>query len=612
MGSVKDWWITWAPYWEYLEDRHFSTSITEKLLSEISSPVLVVGAGQGLIVNYLKNKGYKVDGLDLEDEMIRLAKKRHSINLIKGDARNLPFENKSYKTVILSSGVVDYGTDKKSIKKIIEEALRVVSPQGNLLIAFYQIDKKIEKIYKKIGVIDKEKNYYNKRIFDIDRISKKNPLKCVLPIMQWTNHGFFRTMVYWTKLGITLPKELKEERKKVEVVFDLAKENNVTYEMLYESIPDKLPYRELSDVENLMDELGFSYNEIERFNDCIVVKFYKSGLLNIKKKNEKSAVKDWIINIKDLKKSYKGSEKNAVDSLNISIKKGSIFGLLGPNGAGKTTTLSILCGLLKPTSGEILFSNKIDKKNIQKAIGFVPQELALYHNLTARENMAFFGKLYDVRGKHLQKKIDELLKRVGLMDRADDMIRKYSTGMKRRLNFAIGIINDPEIILLDEPTVGIDPQSRNHIFDLIHELNKNGKTIIYTTHYMEEADKLCDEIAIMDRSKIIIQGNPGELVEKYGRASINFNTGVKCPDAFIQKLLNMNDVIDAKVSKNNLSIIISNVKDNIKLIEGIDKISKKDKVKLSLKDISSPNLETLFLDMTGRNLRDSMEEESIG
>ena len=221
--------------------------------------------------------------------MIKLAKERHSINLIKGDAKKLPFENKSYKTVIISSGVVDYGTDEKSIKKIIEESLRVVSPQGNVFIAFYQIDRTIEKIYKKIGVIDKEKNYYNKRIFDIDRISKKNPLKCVAPIMKWTNHGFFRTMVYWTKLGLTLPKELKEERKKAELVFELAKENNVTYEMLYDSIPDSLPYRELSDVQNLMDKLGFSYNEIERFNDCIVVKLYKSSLLAKKKKNEQAS-----------------------------------------------------------------------------------------------------------------------------------------------------------------------------------------------------------------------------------------------------------------------------------------------------------------------------------
>lgn len=612
MGSVKEWWLTWSPYWEHLEDRHFSTTITEKLLPEISEPALVIGAGQGLIVNYLKNKGYKVDGLDLEDEMIKLAKERHSINLIKGDAKKLPFENKSYKTVIISSGVVDYGTDKKSIKKIIEEALRVVSPQGNVFIAFYQIDRTIEKIYKKIGVIDKEKNYYNKRIFDIDRISKKNPLKCVAPIMKWTNHGFFRTMVYWTKLGLTLPKELKEERKKAELVFELAKENNVTYEMLYDSIPDSLPYRELPDVQNLMDELGFSYNEIERFNDCIVVKLYKSSLLAKKKKVERSAEKDWIINIKNLKKSYKGSEKNAVDSLNVSIKKGAIFGLLGPNGAGKTTTLSILCGLLKPTGGEILFSNIIAKKDIQKAIGFVPQELALYPNLTAKENMAFFGKLYGVRGRLLEERIKELLRRVGLEDRADDFTRKYSTGMKRRLNFAIGLINDPEIILLDEPTVGIDPQSRNHIFELINELNKKGKTIIYTTHYMEEADKLCDKIAIMDRGKVIIQGSPKDLVEQYGRVSINFNAGTKCTKAFTEKILNIDNVIDVKLNKNNLAIAASNVRDNIKFIEEIDKVSKKDKIKLTLKDITSPNLETLFLDMTGRNLRDSMEEECIG
>ena len=301
-----------------------------------------------------------------------------------------------------------------------------------------------------------------------------------------------------------------------------------------------------------------------------------------------------------------------MDSLNVSIKKGSIFGLLGPNGAGKTTSLSILCGLLKPTDGEILFSNIIDKKDIQKAIGFVPQELALYPNLTAKENMAFFGRLYDVRGRLLEERTEELLRRVGLEDRADDFTRKYSTGMKRRLNFAIGLINDPEIILLDEPTVGIDPQSRNHIFELINELNKKGKTIIYTTHYMEEADKLCDKIAIMDRGKVIIQGSPKDLVEQYGRVSINFNAGTKCTKTFIEKILNIDNVIDVKLNKNNLAIAASNVRDNIKFIEEIDRISKKDKIKLTLKDITSPNLETLFLDMTGRNLRDSMEEECIG
>ena len=230
-----------------------------------------------------------------------------------------------------------------------------------------------------------------------------------------------------------------------------------------------------------------------------------------------------IIEIKDLTKSYKNSLAPAINKLNLEIDEGEIFGLLGPNGAGKTTTISILCGLLKPTEGEIFIKQYSVKNNInqiKKLIGIVPQDIALYNKLTARENLQYFGRMYDIPRKDLDTRIHTCLEMLGLGKRADDRLDKFSGGMKRRTNLIAGILHQPEILFLDEPTVGVDVQSRRVILDYLFELQKKGTTIIYTSHYLEEAENFCSQVAFIDNGEIIAKGTPEELT-KSGENSFN-------------------------------------------------------------------------------------------
>lgn len=218
------------------------------------------------------------------------------------------------------------------------------------------------------------------------------------------------------------------------------------------------------------------------------------------------------IEINNLVKDYK--EFRAVDITNLEIREGEVFGFLGPNGAGKTTTISILSGLYTKFQGEIkIFGKDIrkDSFNIKKDMGVVPQDLALIDDLTAEENVTFFAKLYGLRGDSLKNAVKETLEFVGLWDRRKDFPNKFSGGMKRRLNIACAIAHKPKLIIFDEPTVGIDPQSRNNILDTIKELNKLGSTIIYTSHYMEEVEAICTDICIMDHGKVIARGDKEQL-----------------------------------------------------------------------------------------------------
>jgi ABC-2 type transport system ATP-binding protein len=222
-----------------------------------------------------------------------------------------------------------------------------------------------------------------------------------------------------------------------------------------------------------------------------------------------------IIEIKNLSKTYKGSSEPAVVSASLDIFPGEIFGLLGPNGAGKTTTISILCGLFPPTEGTVFIdglSIASDLKRIKQLIGVVPQDLAIYPTLTARENLTFYGNMYGLRGKELRERIDGFLKEFGLDKFASRLTGRFSGGMKRRVNLIAGLLHKPKIIFLDEPTVGIDVQSRIMILNYLKDLNKSGTTIIYTSHYMEEAEHLCTRVAIMDQGKIICKGKPAELL----------------------------------------------------------------------------------------------------
>lgn len=223
-----------------------------------------------------------------------------------------------------------------------------------------------------------------------------------------------------------------------------------------------------------------------------------------------------MLNLTNVRKSY--GKLVAVDGLSLSVRKGEILGLLGPNGAGKSTSVSLAVGLLAPDSGRVTIEGYGDPQDaaVRQKIGVAPQALALYDNLTAEENLRFFGEVYRLAGATLAERVRWCLEFVGLTDRKDDRVVGYSGGMKRRLNIAAAVIHDPELILLDEPTVGVDPQSRNKIFESIEELHRRGRTIIYTTHYMEEAERLCDRIAIVDAGRLLALGTLAELLETHG------------------------------------------------------------------------------------------------
>ena len=224
-----------------------------------------------------------------------------------------------------------------------------------------------------------------------------------------------------------------------------------------------------------------------------------------------------LLEVKDLKKSYKRIE--AVKGINFALEKGDLLGLLGPNGAGKSTTISMISTLVKPDGGTILYDGEDilnHPKAIQKKLGYVPQEIALYPMLSGRENMYFWGRTYGLRGAELKNRVEEVSKVIGIQERLKDRVKTYSGGMKRRLNIGVALLHNPELIIMDEPTVGIDPQSRNHILDTVLELNRQGMTVIYTSHYMEEVEYLCNRICIMDQGEIIASGTKQGLIDGLG------------------------------------------------------------------------------------------------
>ncbi len=309
-----------------------------------------------------------------------------------------------------------------------------------------------------------------------------------------------------------------------------------------------------------------------------------------------------ILEISNLKKYYK--KIKAVDDISFSVKKGGVFGLLGPNGAGKSTTISMISTLLKPTDGLIYYKGKNIIKEplfIQKNLGVVPQEIALYPTLTGIENLKFWGHAYGLRGNELDTSINKIAEIIGLKDKLKMKIENYSGGMKRRMNIGAALLHEPELLIMDEPTVGIDPQSRKHILDTVLQLNQKGMTIIYTSHYMEEVEYLCSNISIMDKGKIIASGTKKELLnilegdkkiyisfEKISKKLINEIKALTC--------INKVDVID-----DELIVSTSNEKELFKSIMNIASNCNTNVVSI---DIKKPNLEAVFLHLTGRALRD--------
>lgn len=309
-----------------------------------------------------------------------------------------------------------------------------------------------------------------------------------------------------------------------------------------------------------------------------------------------------LLQISNLQKYYK--DVNAVDSISFDVKKGEVFGLLGPNGAGKSTTISMISTLIKPTSGQITYNGESileNPKAIQQKLGVVPQEIALYPSLSGYENLKFWGHSYGLRGKELKNRIEEVAEIIGLKDRLKKKIEKYSGGMKRRINIGAALLHKPELLIMDEPTVGIDPQSRNHILETVLELNKQGMTIIYTSHYMEEVEFLCSRISIMDKGEIIASGTQEELIEIVkGQKKINLKFD-RITKELTEKINSISYVQNIDTQDEEMVLATQNG-DNI-FKDLISKVSETDSNILSI-DIKKPNLEAVFLHLTGRALRD--------
>jgi ABC-2 type transport system ATP-binding protein len=323
-----------------------------------------------------------------------------------------------------------------------------------------------------------------------------------------------------------------------------------------------------------------------------------------------------ILIAKELRKTF--GDLEAVRGVSFSVLRGEIFSLLGPNGAGKTTTINMLSCLIEPTSGVATIAGHDiagDSLGVRRAIGVVPQEIALYDSLTARQNLEFWGRLYDMSGQALAQRIDEVLEHVGLSDRAKDKVKTFSGGMKRRINIAAGLLHRPQLLFMDEPTVGIDPQSRRRILDMVRELRDAGMTILYTTHYMEEAEELSDRVGIIDQGQLIALGTLAELTRVVGTqetlrlhlseeatAALNAANGhAPATDGKIALFGGLPGVIGATAGDHQ---IVVSVADAGEALPGVVGRANEAGLHVRSVDIEEPNLEAVFLHLTGRGLRD--------
>jgi ABC-2 type transport system ATP-binding protein len=331
----------------------------------------------------------------------------------------------------------------------------------------------------------------------------------------------------------------------------------------------------------------------------------------------------------------------AVDGVSFAVEEGEVFGLLGPNGAGKTTTISMLTGVLEPTSGTARIGGhdiRAEATEVKRINGLVPQDLALYPTLSARANLQFFGRIYGLRGRELRERVDDVLEIVALTDRADDPIEKYSGGMKRRVNIAAGLVHQPRLLFLDEPTVGVDPQSRNHIFESVQRLNRDRQmSIIYTSHYMEEVELLCNRVAIVDQGRIIALDTIRNLIAMLGGGVIQIGLGL-CDDELLAAIRALPAVVGAVLvappagadmpdgevtarpaaaggesaagplsapppAAGPVLVKIEARRSQDALVQVIGYLNERDIAFTSIQ-IFEPNLESVFLHLTGKKLRE--------
>jgi ABC-2 type transport system ATP-binding protein len=310
-----------------------------------------------------------------------------------------------------------------------------------------------------------------------------------------------------------------------------------------------------------------------------------------------------IVEAKGLVKRY--GELEAVRGLSFAIRQGEIFGFLGPNGAGKTTTISMLACLLEPSEGTaIVAGHDVVKASseVKRRIGLVPQDLALYPTLSARDNLDYFGRIYGLRGRALRQRVDEVLEMVNLTQRAKAAVKTYSGGMKRRLNIAAGLLHRPELLFLDEPTVGVDPQSRNAIFEHVERLRDEGMTVLYTTHYMEEAERLCDRVAIVDEGRIVALDTPRKLIADLGGGIIHLGVANgKMDERLLGQIQSLPQVKSA--ARFDGKVEVETVYAQEALVHLLELFSRTH-ISISAIQVLEPNLETVFLHLTGKRLRD--------
>lgn len=309
-----------------------------------------------------------------------------------------------------------------------------------------------------------------------------------------------------------------------------------------------------------------------------------------------------VLTVEGLVKRF--NDLTAVDGVSFSVVEGETYGLLGPNGAGKTTTISMVSGLLRPDAGRVDVLGeemKVGTVAARAAVGLVPQELAIYPDLTADENLKFFGALYGLSGKALAERIDLVLSVVGLTDRRSDRTSEYSGGMKRRLNIGIGLLHSPRLLILDEPTVGVDPQSRNAILEAVEQLSVEGMAIIYTTHYMEEAERLCDRVGIIDEGRLVAEGTHRQLVAQVGsldRVALRGRGDLTGVSALLGEV---DGVVSASVTEEGVDVLAQNAAG---LLPALLAVAGEADMSVTGVEVIEPDLEAVFLHLTGKALRD--------
>lgn len=310
----------------------------------------------------------------------------------------------------------------------------------------------------------------------------------------------------------------------------------------------------------------------------------------------------YAIEVQNLKKSF--GELQAVRGVSFCAEAGEVLSLLGPNGAGKSTTISMMAGLLEPAEGDaLIMGHSIRREPLQAkaSLGVVPQDIALYPDLSARENLIFWGKMYGLRGGALKTRVDEVLATIGLTDRRNDRVSTFSGGMKRRVNIGAALLHKPSVVIMDEPTVGIDPQSRRNILDNVKDLNRKGMTVLYTTHYMEEAEELSNHIAIVDHGRVVAMGTYQELIRLVGeqtRIDLGLNTG---GEHILPVWKNIDGVSQVTALDGKATALVD---DSNKVLPKLFDAAGRAGVRITSVEIKEPNLEAVFLHLTGRALRD--------